>query len=137
MNDSCCSEFSNSFEDGILLADSLNKTLLTIVLSPEDSKYFEDHNCDVFNFQERQDKSYLEIICRDFSIVKLELEMFREQIPDSLFYYQRAKDFTKEALLNDSSFIFISSPGSPSVYGPTYLNDKEGVKDLIWVQFGP
>ena len=137
LNSNCCDEFAHSFEEGILMAPSLEKTMLIVILSKQDLKYYDDHSCALFNFTKKKDKTYLEIVHRDFSIVKLELASFEAHIHDSLFSYQGAKDFVKEALQKDSSFIFISSAGSPSVYGTAYLNDTEGVKDLMWVQFGP
>ena len=137
LNANCCNEFATSFDEGILLADSLDKTILTIILSEDDSKYLDARTCDVFNFREKEYKLNLERICDDFTLVKLKSASFRDQFHDSLFYYQGAIDFVDEAFLRDSSFIFISSPLSPTVYGPTYLNDKEGVEDLIYIKFGP
>lgn len=86
---------------------------------------------------EKKDRTYLNIIERDFVIVKLSPLQFRNEIDDSMFDYKFAKEFVDDALESEESFAFISNPQNPIVYGPTSLNEKEQLKDLIWVKFGP
>lgn len=133
----CCKNISNSFEEGRSIAGSLDKTILTVVLTNTEQNFLTDNTCQVFGLTEKKDKAYLKIIERDFIIVKLSPSQFKQEIADTLFHYQYAKEFVDDALASEKSFIFISNPQNPSVYGPTHLHVKEQVKDLIWVQFGP
>lgn len=134
LNATCCQDVSYSFEESCKESE---KTLLTVVLSTEDMHYYNDPSCLLFNLQEKEDKRYLDILNHDFSIVKLDYQAFENQVHDSLIYYDLAQELVDEALSNKRSFVFISTPSAPTVYGPTYLDDKEGVKDLLWVKFGP
>lgn len=135
LNHICGSENFSSVSTAQEKNNFETKNLLIIVKGTKDENSC--GTCRLLNLEthNKEDQHTIKVIGNEYNVVELTKNSFKAEIPDSFLYYKGCSDFVEQSLKLDSSFVFIS-PGN-SVYSPHFLNDKEGIKDMLWVGFGP
>ena len=126
-----------SLSEARTVADSSNQTLLVIVLAEADQYLAAGLSYETLGLTEKGDHLYRKALNSKYLVVLLTTDQFELEYPISLRYYERSRIMVAEALKNQRSFLFISGHSNPSVYSPTYLQDTELLRDILWVGFGP